>query len=165
MKTPQFPPLHNLLEFAEHDDPGAPLHLMFHVGEELYALSLLDVRELVRLEHLAQVPGLPPEFIGVINLRGNVVPIMDLQLRFGLAAAPPQKNSLVVICPINNTLTGLRVDAVADIGNIPEQTWLDPGHRPFSAGEKVKGVAEYQDKLVAILNLPAVIGLPKGPPA
>jgi purine-binding chemotaxis protein CheW len=163
MKIPQPPPLHDLLELGDHDDLNVPQHLIFHVGEELYALRLRDVRELVRLEKLMPVPGLPPHLIGVITLRGNVLPIMDLQLRFGLAASLPRQNPLVLVCQIDDTFTGLLVDSITNVSTLPEEA-CDASHPPFSAGETVTGVGAYKDELVAILNLEAVIDLPKARP-
>ncbi len=163
MKLPQTPPLHDLLELTDPANPEVPQHLLFHVEEELYALSLREVSELARLERLMPVPGLPPHFIGVINLRGNVVPIMDLQLRFGLAATPPQPKSLILICRIDDTLTGLLVNSITKVATIQSEAY-GPNHPRFSAGEKVSGVATCDDGLVAILNLEAVIDLPKTPP-
>ena len=164
MKLPQTPPLHDLLELTDPANPEVPQHLLFHVEEELYALSLREVSELARLERLMPVPGLPPHFIGVINLRGNVVPIMDLQLRFGLAATPTQPKSLILICRIDDTLTGLLVNSITKVATIQSEAY-GPNHPRFSAGEKVSGVATCDDALVAILNLEAVIDLPKTPPA
>ena len=60
-------------------------YLSFHLGDEEYAIQVLKVREIVKLQHITGVPETPPELKGVINLRGKVIPVVDLRLRFGLS--------------------------------------------------------------------------------
>ncbi len=66
-------------------------YLSFRIGEEEYAVGILRVREILRYEAVTRVPTAPPWVRGVINLRGSVVPVMDLAVRFGRSPAPPTK--------------------------------------------------------------------------
>ena len=63
-------------------------YLSFHLGDEEYAIQVLKVREIVKLQHITSVPETPPELKGVIDLRGKVIPVVDLRLRFGLPEKP-----------------------------------------------------------------------------
>ena len=104
------------------DDPNGAQYLTFLLGEEVYALDIRSVREIIQYVPMTTVP-LMPEFVrGVINLRGAVVPVIDLHARFGRPAVPPGKKTCIVIFDSlregERTELGLVVDAVSEVVDI-----------------------------------------------
>lgn len=108
---------------ASHDEFGsaaAPQYLTFCLGDEEYALPILRVREIIRYETITRVPGTPPFLRGVINLRGSVVPVVDLGVRFGLEAAPVTPATCIVIAEVAmsggaQAVLGVKADAVRQV--------------------------------------------------
>lgn len=130
-------PRHDLDDWLFLDDPeeeesGAPLPanalqlLTFHLGGELYGIDLLKVRELIPNTPFTPVPNLPPHVKGVINLRGLVVPVVDLGQRFGLGETPLGKYTVIIVAETSARLTGLVVEAVADVVTLTRDTVQPP---------------------------------------
>lgn len=112
----------------------------FALNEQVYCLDILSVREIRMLESVTPVPGAPEAIRGVFNLRGSIVPVCDLRLRFGQAATPIAPNHPAVIVAIEERLIGLLVDEVLDIVTVPSDSVCPPpdaksGQRnPFFSG-------------------------------
>lgn len=96
--------------------------LTFSLGKESYGLGILQVREIIRLPEITQVPCMPAYMRGVINLRGKVVPVVDLRAKFGLSSDGQGERTCVIVVELSargKTLMGLMVDAVEEVSNIP----------------------------------------------
>lgn len=96
--------------------------LTFSLGKESYGLGILQVREIIRLPEITQVPCMPAYMRGVINLRGKVVPVADLRAKFGLSNDAQGERTCVIVVELaarGKTLMGLMVDAVEEVSNIP----------------------------------------------
>ncbi len=87
----------------------------FRLGNETYGINVLEVREVLRVSDITPVPGVPHYVLGIINLRGNVVTVLDTRQRFGLEAKGHDELSRVVIIEINEQVVGLLVDSVAEV--------------------------------------------------
>ena len=98
-------------------------YLTFILGGESYAIPVLKVREIIRLTNITTVPQMPACIRGVINLRGKIIPVMDLRLRFGFAAAANVEQNCIVVVQVRNpagqaTAMGLVVDAVEEVAQL-----------------------------------------------
>ena len=126
----------------------------FSIGEEEFGVNILKVQEIIRTMEITKVPRAPDFVEGVINLRGKVIPIIDLRRRFGLAPRGHDKNTRIIVIEINNIIVGFVVDAVSEVLRIPASTVEPPP--PMVAGvesDYVSGVGKLQDRLLIMLDL------------
>ena len=129
---------------------GSLLQLVtFSIDEEEFGVNILKVQEIIRIMEITRVPR-SPEFVeGVINLRGRVIPIVDLRRRFGLAAIAHDKDTRIIVIELNSLVVGFIVDAVSEVLRIPADT-VEPTP-PVAAGvdsEYISGVGKLQDRLL-----------------
>jgi purine-binding chemotaxis protein CheW len=101
-------------------------YLTFVLGGESYGIGILQVREIIRPTAITPVPQMPPHIQGVINLRGKIIPVLDLRARFGLAAPAVNDRSCIVVVQVNTTesagvLTGLLVDSVDEVISLSDK--------------------------------------------
>ncbi|HIV66885.1 MAG TPA: chemotaxis protein CheW [Candidatus Mailhella excrementigallinarum] len=134
---------------------GSLLQLVtFSIDEEEFGVNILKVQEIIRIMEITRVPR-SPEFVeGVINLRGRVIPIVDLRRRFGLAAIAHDKDTRIIVIELNSLVVGFIVDAVSEVLRIPADT-VEPTP-PVAAGvdsEYISGVGKLQDRLLILLDL------------
>jgi purine-binding chemotaxis protein CheW len=126
----------------------------FSIGEEEFGVDILKVQEIIRMMGITKVPKAPGFVEGVINLRGNVIPIVDLRKRFGLEAREHDKHTRIIVIEINSTIVGFIVDAVSEVLRIPANTVEPPP--PVVAGfdsEYISGVGKLEDRLLILLDL------------
>ncbi len=138
--------------FAEHDDEPEHVFVVFSIHGEPYALPVTVVTEIVRMQRLMDVVDLPPDVIGVLNIRGRIVPVVDLKLRFTNAPEAKTPTSVALIIEVEGVLTGLFVEAVLNVVRItPEmvQASTDPS---TASGVGVAGIVNVEGKAVAILD-------------
>lgn len=129
----------------------------FKLGEEEFGVDILQVMEIVHLDQgITRVPKAPPFVEGVINLRGDIVPIVDLRKRFGLNLPPIGVNSRVIISQVTDgkSRVGMIVDSVVGVTRIPssaiEQT---PSIAKGVKEAYISGVAKFENRLIVMLNL------------
>jgi purine-binding chemotaxis protein CheW len=139
--------------------PGELLQLVgFHVGGEEFALDILRVQEIIRLQDLTRVPN-SPEFVdGVMNLRGKIIPVIALRKRFGLDHVPPDKQTRIVVVEIKGTVLGFVVDSVSEVLRIPAATVEPPPRLGKVDQEYVSGVGKLDDRLLILLDLDRLMG-------
>lgn len=139
-------------------------YLTFTLGEALFAVGTLNVREIIEYGHLTPVPLMPPSILGVINLRGGVVPILDLRQRFGQGATQVSRRSCIVILEVQRSgidqVIGIVVEAVNAVLEIPEQD-IEP---PPSFGSQIPtdfliGMGKLDTRLVVLLDIGRVLSL------
>ena len=138
-------------------------HLTFILADEEYAIPVTDVREIVGPLPVTPVPGTAHHVLGVINLRGKVIPVIDLRLRLGLVAGDIGPRSCVVVCqPRGGALVGALVDTVVEVMSVRAD---DTEPAPAVAGAEVAGLAKIKDRVVIIGPAgPAVVAGPAQPP-
>lgn len=90
----------------------------FKLGEEVYGINVMQVQEVLRLTEIAPVPGAPNYVMGIINLRGNVVTVIDARIRFGLFEKEPDDATRIIITEVDNQVIGMLVDSVAEVVNL-----------------------------------------------
>ncbi|MCK9239814.1 chemotaxis protein CheW [Desulfocurvus sp.] len=126
----------------------------FSIGEEEFGVDILKVQEIIRTMEITRVPKAPDFVEGVINLRGNVIPIIDLRKRFGLETRAHDKHTRIIVIEINNMIVGFVVDSVSEVLRIPANTVEPPP--PVVAGlesEYISGVGKLEDRLLILLDL------------
>jgi purine-binding chemotaxis protein CheW len=132
-------------------------YLTFSLGSELFALDIRGVREIIQYGTLTTVPLMPRFLCGVINLRGAVVPVIDLQVRFGRApAAVGKKTCIVIFDGVKNgerTELGLMVDAVSEVVDIePGQIDPPPSFGAPVARDFIRGMGRLRERLVILVD-------------
>ncbi len=126
----------------------------FSIGEEEFGVDILKVQEIIRTMEITKVPRAPDFVEGVINLRGKVIPIIDLRRRFGLESRGHDKHTRIIVIEINNMIVGFVVDSVSEVLRIPANTVEPPP--PVVAGlesEYISGVGKLEDRLLILLDL------------
>jgi purine-binding chemotaxis protein CheW len=128
--------------------------LAFQLADVPYALPVERVREIVRFRPVTPVPRLPPEVLGVISLRGEIVQVVDLRRRLGLTERPPVRASrVIVVHGIEGGVAGLLVDAVSEVLSTSEDALRPP------SGElgAVQALCVREDRFVSVLDLERVL--------
>ena len=126
----------------------------FFLGEEIYGVDILAVQEIIRLQSVTAMPQTMDYVLGVINLRGKVIPIIDLRKRFNLPDTKETKDSRIIVVDINHTVMGIIVDGVSKVISIPKNTVEPPS--PIIAGidsSYIRGVGKLGNQLLILLDL------------
>ena len=137
--------------------PGAEL-ISIRIGDQAYAIDIMAVREIRGWTAATPLPHAPPHVLGMMNLRGAILPVIDLGSRLGLGPAEPNASSVVVVAQIGEAQVGLVVDAVSDILTVTEgliQTPPDVG--TFDSLQYVNGVMTTDTGIVSLLSLDNVL--------
>ena len=134
-------------------------HLVcFRVGEETYGVDISKVREIVRVQEITRVPGTPDFMLGVVNLRGRILSVVDLGHRLGLDPSTVTANSRILVTHLERVSVGFLVDAATEVTKIATHD-VEPA--PSFNGsidvDYVDGVAKSKDELIIILNLARVL--------
>jgi len=132
-------------------------YLTFSLGEEVFAMDIRTVREIIQYGPMTTVPLMPPFVRGVINLRGAVVPVIDLQARFGRQAAEVSKKTCIVIFDAQREgeriELGLMVDAVSEVVEIaPDQIEPPPSFGGVVKRDFIRGMGKMGSKFVIVLE-------------
>ena len=140
-------------------DAGSAAELIsVRIGGQQFALDIMAVREIRGWSASTPVPHAPPYVMGMINLRGVVLAVVDLSARLGLGACTPDASSVVVVAHINGVPVGLLVDAVCDIIAVTEDmVQPPPGVGTDEVREFVQGIISTDDGIVTLLSLDQVL--------
>ena len=130
----------------------------FEIGSEEYAVDILEVQEIIRMVEITPVPNAPHYVEGVINLRGKVIPIVDLRLRFGLPLAERTKETRIVVVDVSRIIIGLIVDSVSEVLRIPASLIEPPPNGKGGSSEFHKGVGRVDARLLILLDLERLLG-------
>ena len=145
--------LDELWEEEEGDDAQKDKFLTFKIAEEEFAIPIGHVIEIVGIQKITEVPDMPDFVKGVINLRGKVIPVMDVRLRFHLPSVAYDDRTCVVVVSVGNVTIGLVVDTVSEVVSIPESN-ISPPPRFSSAtsGRYVSGMGKIGDAVKIIID-------------
>ena len=141
------------LQDAECDSSLLQL-VTFRIGEEEFGVDILAVQEIIRLVPITPVPRAPVAIAGVINLRGKVIPVVNMRSRFSLPARDASPQTRIVVMESEEKIVGFLVDAVSEVLRIPVTTVEDPP--PVVAGigsEYIRGVGKLAERLLILLDL------------
>ncbi|SDB17656.1 purine-binding chemotaxis protein CheW [Desulfonatronum thiosulfatophilum] len=142
-------------QYTRQDKDSALLQLVtFNIGDEEFGVEILKVQEIIRMMGITRVPKAPDFVEGVINLRGKVIPIIDLRKRFGMATQEHDKHTRIIVIEISKVIVGFVVDSVSEVLRIPANTVEPPP--PIISGiesEYISGVGKLADRLLILLDL------------
>jgi purine-binding chemotaxis protein CheW len=126
----------------------------FRIGEETFGVRISTVREIVRVPEITAVPNAPDYIEGVINLRGKIIPVMDLRKRFGIKNVEPNKKNRILVVELENKVVGLIVNSASEVLKIPPSD-IEMPNTMFQEGELsyVTGVGKLKGRLVILLDI------------
>lgn len=130
----------------------------FKIGNEEFGVDILNVQEINRMTQITKVPNAPDYVEGVINLRGRIIPVIDLRARIGVGRKENDKNTRIVVVEIQNTTIGFIVDAVKEVLRIPSEiTEAPPEITTGVDSEFIKAVGKLEDRLLILLDLERIL--------
>ena len=144
------------------EDAQAREMLTFRLGSEAYGINILKVQEIKGWDTVTRVPYSPDYLLGVINLRGAIVPVVDLRVRFALEKAEFDAATVIIVVHVagtrGNRIVGIVVDAVSDVYSVPADK-IQPPPDVIGAVDHmyVVGLASLDDKLVIILDIERLV--------
>lgn len=140
---------------ADTSEGGQQLQLVtFGLGEEEFAVDILAVQEINRMMSLTRVPQSPPEVEGVINLRGKIIPVIDLRRRFGLTPSEQSEQSRIIVVEVHSRVLGFIVDRVSEVLRISSKI-VEPAPTMVCSVDSdfIAGVGKLPDRLLILLDL------------
>lgn len=133
-------------------------YVTFTLNEELYAFDALNVQEITELTSVTKVPHLPAYLKGVINLRGTIIPVVDLKQKFGMVTGEYKKHTCIIVTEYSRGVMGLIVDTVSDIINMaPQDISASPDFGTRINTEFIAGMSKVGDNLVLVLDVDKVL--------
>ena len=130
----------------------------FKLGSEEYGVDIAQVQEINRMVSVTHVPRAPQFMEGVINLRGQLIPIIDLRARFGMPRAEHTKNTRIVVTEIGAKRVGMVVDSVSEVLRLPTDQIEDAPEMITGVDtEYIRGVGKIEDRLIILLDLAKII--------
>ena len=147
---------------AENDAPDSSQFLTFVCAGEEYGVDILCVQEIQGWDGVTRVPYTPPYLLGVMNLRGVIVPVVDLRTRFGVAQRAPDGSTVVIVVRVHSErgekTAGIVVDAVSEVYSVtPDNIKPTPDLGAVADGACVRGLASVDGKMVMLLDIDKLV--------
>ena len=134
--------------------------VVFELGDERYGLDIATVYEIIRYQPITAVPQAPAFVEGVINLRGRIIPVVDLRDRFGMSQGDLTKASRIVVADAGGTRLGLVVDGVSEVLMVPtDAIEATPDVAVNAEHEYLRGIAKLGERLIILLSLDGLFGI------
>ncbi|HZJ84656.1 MAG TPA: chemotaxis protein CheW [Syntrophomonadaceae bacterium] len=140
------------LAWLEEEDTQKGKFLTFSLGSEFYGIEIKYVTEIIGIQPITEVPELPDYVKGIINLRGKIIPVMDVRLRF---KKPPQDyndRTCIIIIDVKETDIGLIVDSVSEVLEIPEEEIVSPPEVNKNQNRYIKAIGKVGEDVKLILD-------------
>jgi purine-binding chemotaxis protein CheW len=148
------------IEDEIEEDTQKDKYLTFRIGKEDFAVSIRHVIEIIVMQKITEVPDTPDFIKGIINLRGQVIPVMDIRLRFHLPLRPYDDRTCVIVVEVNGIVMGLIVDTVNEVVDIYED-WIDPPPRRSGAvNQYIYGMGKIGKNVKILLDIDKVVEKP-----
>ncbi len=146
------------IEDVNDTDTQKDKYLTFLIGKEDYAIAISYVTEIIGILKITTVPQTPNYIKGVINLRGKVIPVMDIRLRFGMTARDYDERTCVIVVQFNENVVGLVVDTVSEVLNIPEADVEKTQSFNASANNNfISGMGKSGERIKMIIDINALL--------
>jgi len=143
---------------ARISSKGIQEYLSFALADEVFAVNILNIKEIIKTLEITQVPRTEEVILGVLSLRGTIVPVIDLRKRLGLVAETPGRKARVLIVQIGGELVGLLVDAVMQVIYLrDDDIEPTPGVLDRAESEHILGVGRQEGEMFTLLDLESVI--------
>jgi len=138
-------------DFAEDTQRGK--FLTFHIADEDYGIEIRFVTEIIGIQSITDVPDMPEYIKGVINLRGNVIPVMDVRMRFKLPEKAYEERTCIVVVNVDDKTVGLVVDKVNEVIDIPETQIEPPPRTKAESGQYIQGMGKVEEEVKSLLDV------------
>ena len=134
--------------------------VVFELAGEFYGINIAVVESIIKMQEITQLPQTPAYIKGVTNLRGTVLPVIDLRIRFGLETQKDTKQTRVIIVTMGNVKVGLMVDGVSEVLRISDES-IEPLPPMVSSvnSDFLKGIVRLEDRLIILLEVERVLDL------
>jgi purine-binding chemotaxis protein CheW len=138
---------------------GGELHLItFALDREEYGIKVGQVREVIRVTEITRVPQSPAHVRGVTNLRGRILPVVEIRTRLGLEAGVVTQRSRIIVVEVHDRVLGILVDAVLQVAKVPVDTVTPPPEEVVTPQtDYINGVAHWSGRLIILLELEKVL--------
>lgn len=150
----------NLLDKTKSDQKELLQLVSFKIGEEEFGVDILSVQEINRMSQITKVPNTPDFIEGVINLRGRIIPVLDLRVKLGLMKLEHNKNTRIVVVELKGQTVGFIVDEVSEVLRIPKNiTEAPPAMVGGIDSEYITSIGKLEDRLLILLDLEKILSL------
>ena len=145
-------------EYLENQDTQKDKYLTFQIGTEEYAIAISHVTEIIGMLKITEVPQTPEYIKGVINLRGKVIPVMDIRLRFGMEAREYDERTCVIVVNLQDNTVGLVVDTVSEVLDIPSENIEASSQYSASEGANfICGMGKVEEKIKMVIDINSLL--------
>lgn len=135
------------------EDTQKDKYLTFNIENESYGIDIRFVTEIIGIQSITEVPELPDFIRGIINLRGKIIPVMDVRVRFRKQQIPYNDRTCIIVIDISDVSIGLIVDTVAEVMNIAEENVVPPPDSRIGFSNRyVKGIGKVEGEVKLILD-------------
>jgi purine-binding chemotaxis protein CheW len=133
--------------------------LTFYVGDEVYGIEIYHVTEIIGIQDITEVPGLPDYIRGIINLRGKIIPVIEVRFRFKKKAVPYNDRTCIIVIDIKDISVGLIIDSVSEVLNISDENIVPPPDiKTDIRNNYVKGIGKVGNDVKLLLDCEKLIG-------
>ena len=141
-------------DLVEENEDSIVQWVTFHLDSEKYGIKVMQVQEVLRMTEIAPVPGAPHYVLGIINLRCNVVTLVDTRRRFGLPDVEPQDETRIVIVESETNVVGILVDSVAEVVDLKiSEIETAPNVGNDESSEYIQGVSSREEELLILVDV------------
>lgn len=144
-------------ELQIDQDTMQGMYLTFDLAGEGYGLEIRYVTEIIGIQKVTNVPDMPDHVIGVLNLRGKVIPIIDVRLRFNLSLREYDDRTCIIVVSVNDNPVGLVVDQVSEVVDISQKDIEPPPATGKGGGHYIQGLGKIGEKVKILLNVEALV--------
>jgi purine-binding chemotaxis protein CheW len=140
-------------------DAGTRIFLTFTIADVVYAIDILNVIEIIGLQRITPVPDVAQYVRGVINLRGQVIPVLDVRARFGIRQVEYHDRTCIIVVDFRGSKVGLVADGVNDVSSVPEADIEPPAHISRDAKSRfVSGLFRSGDTVKLLVDVTTLVG-------
>jgi len=152
--------LNDELDFDDDEDTQKDLYLTFLLEEQSYGMEIRYVTEIVGMQDITEVPDVPHFIKGVINLRGNVIPIVDVRLRFSMDPRDYDERTCIIVTTMGDVTVGLVVDQVSEVISIKEEMISPPPqvNENGTNADYIKGLGRLEEAVSILLDIQELLG-------
>ena len=136
----------------EEEDTQKGKYLTFSLGKEFYGIEIKHVTEIIGIQPVTEIPELPDHIKGIINLRGKIIPVMDVRLRFKKPPREYNDRTCVIVIDIKDVSVGLIVDSVSEVLSINEGDIVSPPDVKKDGNKYIKAIGKVGDEIKLILD-------------
>lgn len=138
-------------------------YLTFQLAKEHYAIPILTIKEIIGMMPITTVPKLPRHIKGVINLRGKIIPVVDLRLKFGLDSQAYDERTAIIVMQQGSKMSGIVVDTVQEVQDIlPEAIEPPPSHGTDIDQSFLTGMGKVSEHVIMMLDAPSLLASGEG---